>query len=348
SHNCLADELMALMKTYKPGSISTSSYILQLILVVADDEIWETIIAFYEKLTVVLISEILSIRRDFAGMKEYCDVLLEWQENQLPSCSRPAVNLSHVDKNTIFPLKSLIDEGKIGNSGSLFESIKRSFGIQKDHIIDSYTASSAVMSILTYYPAPSLGTESGPSESHSKIQLWSRILADVFLHNLVRFEPIWEYHQLVPGHGGRGSAYLDFAAVVKDFEKYDREIHKDYAVVAAEASFELNRILSITPESKVPEIRMHVGLISNSGIRLGILRPFYNDDKTAISFSYDQDVVTFKLQHDNGNQNDAVLDALKLIVYLREVVCKDGLVIKDLGFNYLYTEVEKSKIHSRY
>ncbi|CAG8761636.1 44119_t:CDS:2 [Gigaspora margarita] len=343
--------------------------------------------------------EMLSIRYDFSGMKEYCDILLERQESQIeevsrsgrhlfqllkwsiidselfriallmPNCSRPAISLCQVDKAAAFSLKPLIYEGKIGNTDSIYESLKRFVGLQKDYIIDSYVASSAIKSVLSYCPAPSLGLESGPSESHSKIQLWNRILSDAFIYNLVRFEPVWEYHQFVPGHGGRGSSYCDFVAAVIDerrqlfpffiieFERHDREIHKDHAVVAAEAAFELNRLLSIVPESNVLEVRVHVGLVSNSNISLGVLRPFYNDDGTAILFAYDRDVATFRLQNDT----DKLLDAFKLLVYLREVVCKDGLITKNLVDNSpgicdnvvrilpkLPTRMEKSRESSTY
>ncbi|KAF0377769.1 hypothetical protein F8M41_012555 [Gigaspora margarita] len=318
--------------------------------------------------------EMLSIRYDFSGMKEYCDILLERQESQIeevsrsgrhlfqllkwsiidselfgiallmPNCSRPAISLCQVDKAAAFSLKPLIYEGKIGNTDSIYESLKRFVGLQKDYIIDSYVASSAIKSVLSYCPAPSLGLESGPSESHSKIQLWSRILSDAFIYNLVRSEPVWEYHQFVPGHGGRGSSYCDFVAAVIDerrqlfpffiieFERHDREIHKDHAVVAAEAAFELNRLLSIVPESNVLEVRVHVGLVSNSNISLGL-----------------------------QNDTDKLLDAFKLLVYLREVVCKDGLITKNLVDNSpgicdnvvrtlpkLPTRMEKSRESSTY
>ncbi|RIB10617.1 hypothetical protein C2G38_2250649 [Gigaspora rosea] len=248
----------------------------------------------------------LSICYDVSGMKEYYDILLKRQKSQIEALSRSGRHL---------------------------------FQLLKWSIVDTSTT---VNSVLSYCPASSLWLESGPSESHSKIQLWSRILSDAFIYNLVHFEPIWEYHQLVPEHFGSGSSYCDFVAVVKDerrnrlfpffiieFERHDREIHKDHAVVAAEAAFELNRLLSLVPESKVLEVRVHVGLISNSIISLGILRPFYNDDRTAILFAYDRDVATFSLRDDS----DKLLNALKLLVYLREVVCKDGLIIKDLVDN---------------
>ncbi|CAG8532302.1 24734_t:CDS:1, partial [Gigaspora rosea] len=51
-------------------------------------------------------------------------------------------------------------------------------------------------------------------------------------------------------------------------------IHKDFAVVVCEGVFELSKILSQTQglsPSEMTQIRMHIGLINDTSIKLGIL-----------------------------------------------------------------------------
>ncbi|CAG8701022.1 13135_t:CDS:1, partial [Ambispora gerdemannii] len=116
------------------------------------------------------------------------------------------------------------------------------------------------------------------------------------------------------------------------------EVHKDFAVVVCEAVFELNKILSRTQgllPTETIQIKIHVGLINGTSINMGVIRPIFNNDKTAILFAYDQDIVSYNIQ--TGCQHDNVENVLDLIIYFQQIVCRDGLVIKDF--------LEKSTTH---
>lgn len=73
------------------------------------------------------------------------------------------------------------------------------------------------------------------------------------------------------------------------------QVHRDYAVVIAEAPHALNRILSthMFSESEISLIRVHVALVNNAHIRLGILRPLYSQEYDTTLYIYDQDVRSF-------------------------------------------------------
>ncbi|CAG8607490.1 9182_t:CDS:2, partial [Racocetra fulgida] len=75
-------------------------------------------------------------------------------------------------------------------------------------------------------------------------------------------------------------------------------------------------------ESEMFSIRVHVALVNNGHIRLGVLKPFYNDLENSIMYTYDQNVKSFDLQ--SGSSGIDIENAFNLIVYLRQVVCRDA------------------------
>ncbi|RIA84895.1 hypothetical protein C1645_879656 [Glomus cerebriforme] len=115
------------------------------------------------------------------------------------------------------------------------------------------------------------------------------------------------------------------------FEVGGVQVHKDFVVVFAEAAHALSRILSTHTfsESEISLIRVHIALVNNSHIRLGILRPLYNQECGAALYIYYQDIKCFELQSDCTGTD--IENVLNLIVYLRQVVCKDGLYLRNLG-----------------
>ncbi|CAB4495109.1 hypothetical protein RhiirA5_493892 [Rhizophagus irregularis] len=269
-------------------------------------------------------------------------------------------------------LNRIIREGKIGivRSG-IISTIQRWLGLEPaDFVIDAPTALSALTSILLFVPSP-VRPGADPSENHFKSQLWTKILSDAFSLNVDPFDSTWELHHQIPGDSGKGSARSDFACVaislitkeqypffILEFEVGGVQVHKDYAVVIAEASHALNRILSthMFSESEISLIRVHVALVNNAHIRLGILRPLYSQEYNTTLYIYDQDVKSFDLQSNCIGTN--IENVFKLIVYLRQVVCKDGLYLRNLlgerisekkrKFNFglprLPSEAEKSRL----
>ncbi|RHZ61701.1 hypothetical protein Glove_346g62 [Diversispora epigaea] len=251
-------------------------------------------------------------------------------------------------------LNALIENKKIGivrTKGWLeWLGLKKQNHDDYFYSIDTFTALSAIMSVLLYNPVQCRGFGSHSSEARVKIQMWSKILSDSFVLNQVRFEPIWELNHLIPGNAQEGSSRSDFAAVILnskqwkfpffivEFGQHGFEVHKDFAVVVCEAVFELNKILSraqgLLP-AEIIQIRIYVGLINDTSINMGVIRPIFNNDKTAVLFAYDRDIVSYNIQ--TVCQQDNVKNVLDLIVYFRQIVCRDGLVIKDF--------LEKSATH---
>ncbi|CAG8736402.1 3108_t:CDS:2 [Cetraspora pellucida] len=304
---------------------------------------------------------------EFPALLGYCQSLEEMQENSRlfeipmtpPTILRPALHINDLkvilreysDLETNSILDALLESKQIEIVATRYQIRMRKWlewlGLRRnndDHFynIDIYTALSAIMSVLLYNPAKCRGPGSHPSEAHVKIQMWSKILSDSFTLNQVRFEPIWKLNHLFPGSAREGSSRSDFAAVILDskqwqfpffivkFERQGFEVHKDFAVVVCEAVFELNKILSRThglSPAEITQIRIHVGLINDTSINLGAIRPIFNDAKTAILYVYDQDIVSYNIQ--TGYRHNDVKNVLNLIVYLRQIVCSDGLVIKN-------------------
>ncbi|CAG8721090.1 305_t:CDS:2, partial [Rhizophagus irregularis] len=114
------------------------------------------------------------------------------------------------------------------------------------------------------------------------------------------------------------------------------QVHKDFAVVVAEAAHALSRILSIHTfsETKISLIRVHFALVNNFHIY----------------------VLCFELQ--SGCIGADIENVLNLIVYLRQIDCKDGLYLRNLlsrrtsgkkrefycGLPRLPSEAEKSRV----
>ncbi|RHZ47086.1 hypothetical protein Glove_593g44 [Diversispora epigaea] len=241
-------------------------------------------------------------------------------------------------------LNRIIKEGKMGIvQSSIISTIQRWLGLDPaNFVIDAPTTISALTSVLLFVRSP-VRPGARPSENHFKSQLWTKILSDAFSLSIDPFDPIWELHHQIPGNSGKGSARSDFACVaislitkeqypffILEFEVGGVQIHKDFAVVVAEAVHALSRILSthVISESEISLIRVHVALVNNAHIRLGILRPLYNQEYNDILYIYDQDIKSFDLQSDCIGIN--IENVLNLIVYLRQVVCKDGLYLRNL------------------
>ncbi|CAG8617016.1 9092_t:CDS:2, partial [Diversispora eburnea] len=297
---------------------------------------------------------------EFPALLKYCQSINEMQENHIDEVSQLGRHLSMLLKWSVIdsrlfetPVTPLTISKPALNLHNLKVILEEYPGLQADNILDTlienkknrnntYTALSAIMSVLLYNPVQCRGLGSHPSEAHVKIQMWSKILSDSFVLNQVRFEPIWELNHLIPGNAKEGSSRSDFAAVILnskqwqfpffivEFEQHGFEVHKDFAVVVCEAVFELNKILSRTQgllPAEIIQIKIYVGLINDMSINMGVIRPIFNNDETAVLFAYDQDIVSYNIQ--TSYQHDNVKNVLDLIVYFWQIVCRDGLVIKD-------------------
>ncbi|CAG8696575.1 6599_t:CDS:2, partial [Cetraspora pellucida] len=212
--------------------------------------------------------------------------------------------------------------------------------------IDVLTASSAITAVISYTATPVRGPGSNP-ENHVKTELWPKILSTAFKMHKLKFLPVWELQHLVSGNAGHGLARSDFAAIVNnnndvqfpfflvEFERNGFEIHKDEIVIVSKAAHEFNRILSLMhypSENEVNETNLHVGLVSDMKIRFGRLRPLYDKDKSMLFYLYDDDVLSFDFHENNTKSN--VENVLRLVTYLRETVCADGMRIRMLLNRY--------------
>ncbi|CAG8535224.1 2709_t:CDS:2, partial [Dentiscutata heterogama] len=194
--------------------------------------------------------------------------------------------------------------------------------------------------LFFYSPTPCRGSGSKPSENYIKSQMWAKIFSDIFLIDSDDIDVNWEYHHQILGNGGSGSARSDFAAVVfndidqqfpffiAEFETDGFLVHKDEMVVAAEAAFKYNRILTAAyylSEDEVNSSHLHIGLINRTTIHLGLI---YDEEKKSLIYAYEINNATFKLY--TGNQEADIASALKLVVYLRTNVYQDGISLKAL------------------
>ncbi|CAI2177919.1 7202_t:CDS:2 [Funneliformis geosporum] len=298
----------------------------------------------------------------FPALKEYCNILERLEDHCVEEESQRGRHLfkllswSVVDSK-LFPAQDPICYPDLWRPAVNFDIViaaledTRHQKLQDpaDFAIDAPTALSALTSILLFTPLP-VRPGADPSENHFKSQLWTKIF-------------------------GKGSARSDFACVatslttkeqypffILEFEVGGMQVHKDYAVVVAEASHALNRILSTHTysESEISLIRMHVALVNNAHIRFGMLRPLYSQEYDTVLYLYDQDIKSFDLQSDCIGIN--IENTFNLIVYLRQVVCKDGLYLRNLldkrisgkkrklcsELPRLPSEAEKSRLYKAY
>ncbi|RUP06357.1 hypothetical protein BC936DRAFT_140368 [Jimgerdemannia flammicorona] len=115
-----------------------------------------------------------------------------------------------------------------------------------------------------------------------------------------------------------------------EFEVDDLQADKDFVVFAG-AAHELNRILSAArplSQSEIATIRVHIALVSGTHARFETLRPIYNKEHTLCLCVYDEDIITFELQ--SGSVGDDIERVFELTVYLRQIVCADGLSLRKL------------------
>src|SRR5438046_26918 len=153
----------------------------------------------------------------------------------------------------------------------------------------------------------------------------------------------WELNHLFTGNSKRDLWRSDFAAIfstesntpyvffITEFEVDGFERHKDDIVVLAEGAFELNKIISsrgrFFPED-ILEIRLHLALVNNTHITFGSIRPELNFEKTLLYYIYDRDLCSYELN--TGDKMQDIINVIKLISYLKQVVCEDGYRIKRL------------------
>ncbi|CAG8810733.1 8723_t:CDS:2 [Cetraspora pellucida] len=161
-------------------------------------------------------------------------------------------------KSITTTLWSLYDKGIIHSCDiSPANFIRWLFYKEKNYYdIDVLTVVSVILAVILYKHTPCRGVGSSPSESHVKIELWSKIFSTAFSLHDSKLLPTWEFQHLISGNAGQGSSRSDFAAVVNnqsdlqfpfflvEFENNGFEVHKDSVVVIAEAVHEFNRLLS--------------------------------------------------------------------------------------------------------
>lgn len=180
---------------------------------------------------------------------------------------------------------------------------------------------------------------SNPSENHVKCQMWSKIFSDAFSD----FNPVWELNHLFSGNSKRDFGRSDFAAIfvtegntpfvffIAEFEVDGFERHKDDIVILAEGVFELNKIISSRGRffsEDMLEIRLHLALINNTHITFGSIRPELNFEKTLLYYIYDRDLCSYELN--TGDKMQDIISVIKLISYLKQVICEDGYKIQRL------------------
>ncbi|CAI2197418.1 7782_t:CDS:2, partial [Funneliformis geosporum] len=202
----------------------------------------------------------------------YCQSIEEMQENHVDEISQLDRHLSILLKWSVINSKLFeipATPPTILRPALHFHNLKVVLeeypDLQANNILDALLKNKKIEMVATWYQIQMKGCHL--SETHVKIQMWSKFLSDSFVLNQIRFEPTWKLNHLFSEN------------VKKGFE-----VHKDFAVVVCEDVFELNKILvrtqSLLPE-EIIQIKVHVGLIIDISINLGVIRPIFNNDKTA-------------------------------------------------------------------
>ncbi|KAG9302497.1 hypothetical protein G9A89_007201 [Geosiphon pyriformis] len=207
----------------------------------------------------------------------------------------------------------------------------------KEHCVNNVgVAFSVISSVLLCSLIPCRGPGSKPSK-----QLWTKIFQDTFLIGSEDIDTNWEYQPQIPGNSGKDSARSDFAAVVfttlgqqfpffiVEFEANGFSIHKDEIVVVA--VFEYNKFLATAPymtEAEVNRTCLHVGLVNETTIQLGLIKALYNEADRTLLYTYHAQNAIFKFH--TGNQEVDIINAFKLMVYLKTFICQDGMTLKVL------------------
>ncbi len=259
-----------------------------------------------------------------------------------PILPRPRIDIYNIKKELTHytplsiakpALDMLVGNQSIGCNSS-FDWIVKIFSDYEDYNIDNHTALTTIISVMHHKPS---------SEIQVKSDLWNPIFRTSFSLAENPFEYVWEFYHQFPGDSGEGSSRSDFAAVVTkdnkkrfpffivEFEKGITRKHKDHAVIVSEAAFEMTRILSNVgdqSDDQVLQITLHAALISQGQITFGTFRPMFNNSATHIAYVHDQNVKTFDLG--NSDPTVKIKNSLDLIVYLRKVICQDGLTIQRL------------------
>jgi len=254
----------------------------------------------------------------------------------------PRIDIDHVKKELAnykalshanLALDMLVGAQSIGHNSS-FDLLRKFFSDHQYYSIDNHTALTTIISVMQHKPG---------SEIQVKSDLWNPIFRTSFSLAENPFEYVWEFYHLFPGDSGDGSSRSDFAVVVTkdnkkrfpffivEFEKGNTRKHKDHAVIVSEAAFEMTRILSNVgdqSDDEVLQITLHTALISQGHITLGTLRPIFNNSATHIAYVHDQNVKSFDLN--TLDPMAKIKNSLDLIVYLRKVICQDGLTIQRL------------------
>ncbi|GBC09694.1 hypothetical protein RclHR1_09050004 [Rhizophagus clarus] len=291
----------------------------------------------------------------------FSKIIIPGKIPELPNISLLSLNL----KNTLAALKrkdqrfdplikimqSLQEKNKISDNsewfGKLYQWSYQLYSSTKYYDINITTVIRAISAVFLYIP-PSPHIDE--PENHIKMELWAKIFSAVFSLNYdTKLAPIWEFTHLISGQGDKGYSISDFAAVVVDqdegqypfflaeFASENAATHKDKIVVVSEAAYELGRILVTVKnlnEWEVNEIRFHVATVGGTTINLSTITPIFNEECSALIYVY-RNEHTFNLRHSNSNMESNVLEALRLITYLREIVCADGIRIKTiLNRNY--------------
>ncbi|CAG8750204.1 9552_t:CDS:2, partial [Funneliformis caledonium] len=248
-----------------------------------------------------------------------------------PNLSRPAVNMNLLKsvlmetqnrnlRHAVIIVYNLITKEIVDNVNSnIRQWLARLFGVHKNEhcIIDS--------------------------ENHIKSQMWAKIFSDTFLISSEEIGVNWKYHHKIPGNGGCGSSRSDFAAVIfnganqqfpffiTEFENDGFAVHKDAVAVVAETAFEYNRMLAVAyylSEDEMNANCLHIGLVNGTTIYLSSMKVVYDETKSALIYTYENNGVTFKL-HTEDQQAD-IVSVLKLVTYLRTNVYHNGVTLNIL------------------
>ncbi|KAI9095440.1 hypothetical protein DFS34DRAFT_172437 [Phlyctochytrium arcticum] len=209
--------------------------------------------------------------------------------------------------------------------------------------VETLTVAAAISAVATYFPRGTRGPGSHPSENHIKGELWGPILSNaVKLAPRHEFAPLWEMDHLFPQTAGAGSSRSDFAALkiafddeplpflITEFEANGVRVHKDHVVAAAEATLQMNSVVARFCErpADLEKVRCFVGLASDATIYFRMLSPEIDTGSGRIYYRETDCDRPFRLAQ--PNLGDSLLDALRLIAFIRGPILEAGRALSTL------------------
>ncbi|KAI8920352.1 hypothetical protein DFJ77DRAFT_239035 [Powellomyces hirtus] len=119
--------------------------------------------------------------------------------------------------------------------------------------------------------------------------------------------------------------------MIAEFEVNGMAVHEDHLVIASEAVYELNSMIARLCECErdLGKLRTVVALVNDTNISFRIIRPQLSEDGSLVYYTETDPGMVFRLGH--PDLRERIMEACRLIVYIRTTVCEAGKDIAALA-----------------